>query len=62
MRESYAAGKPELHLTAWDAGVYQLKHLWRDLFPKEWEELQVAFKLLTARLKDGVYEYGFLKR
>ena len=59
-REDYAAGKPELHLTAWDAGVYQLKHLWRDLFPKEWEELQEAFKLLAARLKSGVYEYGFL--
>jgi hypothetical protein len=40
--------------------VYQLKHLWRDLFPKEWEELQEAFKLLAARLKSGVYEYGFL--
>jgi len=59
-RESYAAGKPELHLTAWDAGVYQLKHLWRDLFPTEWADLQVAFRALAAKLRPGVYEHGFL--
>ena len=61
-RESYAAGKPELHLTAWDASTYQLKHLWRDLFPAEWAELQEARNLLAGRLKAGVYDYGFLKR
>ena len=61
LRESYAAGKPELHLTAWDAGIYQLKHLWRDLFPTEWAELQTTFKALSDRLRPGVYTYGFLK-
>jgi len=39
-----------------------MKHLLRDLFPSEWTDLQEAFKALAARLKDGVYEYGFLKR
>jgi hypothetical protein len=61
VREDYAAGRPELHLTAWDAGVYQLKHLFRDLFPAEWEELQAAFKALAERLQPGVYTYGFLR-
>mgnify|MGYP002629420520 CR=1 FL=1 len=61
LRENYAAGKPELHLTAWDAGIYQLKHLWRDLFPAEWAELQTASKALSERLRPGVYTYGFLK-
>lgn len=61
-RESYAAGKPELHLGSWDAGVYQLKHLFRDLFPEEWKELQTAHKALAERLKPGVYEFGFLLR
>ena len=61
LRENYAAGKPELHLTAWDAGIYQLKHLWRDLFPTEWAELQTASKALSDRLRPGVYTYGFLK-
>jgi hypothetical protein len=60
-RESYAAGKPELHLLAHDAGVYQLKHLWRELFPEEWKALQDAFKVLTEKLRPGVYVYGFLK-
>lgn len=61
VRESYAAGRPELHLTAHDAGVYQLKHLWRDLFPEEWKALQEAFHALAGRLRDGVYAYGFLR-
>ncbi len=62
LREGYAAGRPELHLAAWDAGVYQLKHNWRDLFPTEWAELTAAHKALAARLQDGVYDHGFLRR
>ena len=61
-REAYAASKPELHLLAWDAGVYQLKHLWRDLFPEEWDALKAAHKSLAERLRPGVYEFGFLLR
>lgn len=60
LRESYSAGKPELHLGSWDAGVYQLKHLWRDLFPEEWKELQMEHKVLSERLRPGVYKFGFL--
>lgn len=62
VREAYAAGKPELHLGAWDAGVYQLKHLWRDLFPDDWKELKAAHKALADELRPGVYTYGFLKK
>ena len=68
MREDYYAGRPvddkepDLHLTAWDAGVYQLKHLWRDLFPTEWAELKAAHKALASRLEAGVYDYGFLRQ
>ena len=61
-REDYAASHPKLHLNAWDAGLYQLKHLFRDLFPTEWAELKEAHKALAARLQPGVYEYGFLKK
>ena len=67
-REDYYAGRPvtdkepDLHLTAWDAGVYQCKHLWRDLFPTEWAELKAAHKTLADRLRSGVYDYGFLRR
>jgi hypothetical protein len=62
VREAYAAGKPELHLEAWDAGVYQLKHLWRDLFPDDWKALKAAHKELADELRPGVYTYGFLKK
>jgi hypothetical protein len=68
MREDYYASRPvsekepDLHLCAWDAGVYQLKNLWRDLYPDQWEELRVAHKGLARRLQDGVYTYGFLRR
>lgn len=62
VRERYAAGKLDLHLTTWDAGVYQLKHLWRDLFPDEWSYLQKAYKTLAEKLKPGVYDHGFLKK
>jgi hypothetical protein len=68
MREDYYASRPisekepDLHLNAWDAGVYQLKNLWRDLYPDQWEALRVAHKGLARRLQDGVYTYGFLRR
>jgi len=68
MREGYykirpiASKKPDLHLHAWDAGVYQLKHLWRELYPDDWKELQVAYKALEEKLQAGVYRYGFLRK
>ena len=60
-RESCANEHPELHLMAWDAGIYQLKHLWRDYCPEKWEEIKKAHKDLAKRLREGVYEYGFLR-
>lgn len=68
MRETYYASRPidnkhpDLHLHAWDAGVYQLKHLWKGLYSEEWAELQKAHRALADRLRSGVYDYGFLKR
>lgn len=62
VREDYAAGHPDLHLMAHDAGIYQLKQLWKALYPAEWEEIRAAHKALADRLRDGVYDYGFLRR
>jgi hypothetical protein len=68
LRERYYAERPradkspDLHLHAWDAGVYQLKNLWRELYPAEWQEVQDAHRALAERLVDGVYTYGFLRR
>ena len=60
-RESFATSRPELHLMAHDAGVYQLKHLFREYDPAGWGKLQVAFKALADRLRPGVYDHGFLR-
>jgi hypothetical protein len=60
-RESFATSRPELHLMAWDAGVYQLKNLWRETDPNGWKSLQVAFKALSDKLRPGVFEFGFLR-
>jgi hypothetical protein len=54
------ASRPELHLQAWDAGIFQLKELWRDEYPVEWKALQKDLKALADRLSPGVYTYGFL--
>ena len=67
-REDYYAKRPvtekepDLHLLAWDAGVYQLKPMWRELYPADWKELQEEHKALAARLAEGVYTFGFLRR
>jgi hypothetical protein len=52
-----------LHLEAWDAGIYQHKKLWAtdpDLKSK-WENLKIKHRQLAEKLKHGVYTYGFLK-
>jgi len=67
LRESYYAGRavsadePDLHLTAWDAGIYQLKHLWTAYYPTEWAEVKRLHKELAKRLRSGVFTYGFLR-
>ena len=60
-RESFATSHPDLHLMAHDAGLYQLKHLFREHDPEGWKVLQNALKALATKLRPGVYEHGFLK-
>lgn len=60
-REAFATARPDLHLMAHDAGLYQLKHLFREYDPAGWEALQRAFKALSDRLRPGVYDHGFLR-
>jgi len=61
-RESCATSRPELHLMAHDAGLYQLKTLFREVAPMAWKTLQIAFKALSDRLRPGVMDHGFLLR
>jgi hypothetical protein len=60
-RESFATSRPELHLGCHDAGLYQLKHLFREYSPAGWAALQTAFKALGDKLRPGVYDHGFLR-
>ena len=52
-----------LHLDAWDAGIYQLKKFWytNPQFKEKWEALRVKHLRLAKQLKPGIYKYGFLK-
>ena len=60
-REAFATAKPELHLMAHDAGLYQTKHLFRAHSPDGYKLLQAAFKALADKLRPGVYTHGFLR-
>ena len=60
-RESFATVQPELHLTAHDAGLYQLKHLFRAHAPEDYKAFSALLKNLANKLRPGVYEHGFLR-
>jgi len=57
-------GELDLHLGAWDAGVYQHKKLWYQVpeLLAKWNALKVKHKKLKAQLAHGVYTFGFLKK
>lgn len=59
-REQFAHANPNLHLLAHDAGLYQLKHLFREEAPAQYTELQIALKALATMLRPGVFRHGFL--
>jgi hypothetical protein len=53
----------DLHLGAWDAGIYQHKKMWYTdpVLKAKWNELREKHSKLAHNLKHGVYTYGFLK-
>ena len=53
----------DLHLNAWDAGVYQHKKMWYTdpTLKAKWESLRVKHQQLAKSLEHGVYTFGFLK-
>lgn len=60
MRRAYHVANPEYNLHAWDAGYYQLKYLWRELYPERYAEFREAYKELEKHLSPQVYELGML--
>ena len=59
-RQAFHQANPDYNLHAWDAGYYQLKYLWRENYPVEYEKLRTAFKKLQEKLVKNVYVVGFL--
>jgi hypothetical protein len=52
---------PEYQINNWDCGYYQLKSLWKEYFPEDFESLRTGMNKLKDKLTPMVYEVGFLK-
>lgn len=54
----------ELHLNAWDAGIYQHSKMWKEnsFLKNKWDLIRNKNKELEKQIKHGVYTYGFLRR
>jgi hypothetical protein len=58
---------PKLHLNAWDAGYLQLKKLWQDKTvwnsknAPGFNEFREKYLKFEVRMRQGVYEFGFLQ-
>lgn len=60
-RKMWHADHPELHLQAWDAGHAQLKPLYKAMHKEEYAAFVALYKDFEARMRKGVYEFGFLR-
>lgn len=52
---------PEYQINNWDIGFYQLKSLWKEYAPNEYNEFKKLYKKLSDKMRPMVYELGFLK-
>ena len=53
---------PEYNLQCWDAGWYQVKKILKEYFPDELKEFNIMYKSFEDRMREGIYEFGFLRR
>lgn len=60
-RSSFNDDNPDIHITCWDAGYYQLKQLWKQYYQDRLKEFRTLYKALSAKLRKQVYELGILK-
>ena len=61
-REEYHYDNDRYHLNAWDAGWAQLKPMLKKYYKEEYDEFVTAYKQFEDRMREGVYEFGFLRR
>ena len=61
-RPEYHKAHPELQVNRWDAGWRQLKGLFEEACPTEFNKLKEDFKALKAKMLPMVYSLGFLRQ
>ena len=61
-RPAYAKTHPELQVDRWDAGWRQLKGLFEEASPDQFNQLKADFDTLKGKMLPLVYELGFLKK
>lgn len=61
VRKEYHQSNPKYHLNAWDAGWAQLKPMFKEYFKEDYERFVEMYKKFEARMRLGVYKFGFLK-
>ena len=61
-RPEYHKAHPELQVNRWSAGWRQLKGLFEEACPTEFNQLKEDFKALKAKMLPMVYSLGFLRQ
>ena len=61
IRKVYHDADPKYHLNAWDAGWAQLRPMLKQYYKEEYDEFVKVYKKFEDRMREGVYEFGFLK-
>ena len=62
VRRLYHESHPEYHLNSWDAGWSQMKPMFKEHFADDLKAFIAQYKAFEARMREGVYEFGFLKK
>ena len=60
-RESFNESHPEYQINNWDCGFYQIKALLKEFMPNELKTFRTLHKQLGDKIRQQVYELGFLK-
>ncbi len=53
---------PNYNLQSWDAGWYQIKLIMKEYFKDELKEFSAKYKAFEDRMREGVYEFEFLRK
>lgn len=60
-REMFNESHPEYQVNNWDCGFYQIKELLKEFMPNELKTFRTLHKQLGDKIRQQVYELGFLK-